>query len=54
MKPTYVKKLESGYWYVCFGPNRFVQWPIGTDPQPEHVFGEPWEDLLRAAEKAVS
>lgn len=50
---TEIKKLSSGYWHVRFGPQRFVQWPIGAEPNVSYVFGEPKEELVRAAAAAV-
>ena len=60
LKPTYIKRLDSGYWHVRFGPQQFVQWPIGGPLDPtEHVFGGETagatkENLMTAAWNAVA
>lgn len=53
MTPTHVKKLESGYWHVRFGPERFVQWRIGSVPELRDAFGEPKEEMITQALKVV-
>ena len=50
--PTYVKRLESGYWHVRFGPQCFVQWPIGRVPAADDVFGGDDQQRERVAEQA--
>ena len=51
-----IKKLHSGFWHVRFGPNRFVQWAVGTTPTASNTFGfltEDKEDAARRAARAV-
>ena len=48
-----IKKLHSGYWYVRFGPNKFVQWPEGTMPVASNTFGFFTEDREDAAQRAA-
>ena len=48
-----IKKLPSGFWHVRFGPNRFVQWPLGATPAASDTFGFFTEDKEDAAEQAA-
>ena len=51
-----IKKLDSGFWHVRFGPNKFVQWPYGSAPTAANTFGfstEDKEDAARRAEEAI-
>lgn len=54
MKPTYVRKLDSGYWHVRFGTNRFVQWPKWRKPTEDDAFGWCKSQMVQAADKATS
>ena len=36
--PTAVTRLASAYWRVAYGPETFVQWPVGWSPTSDHVF----------------
>lgn len=53
--PTSIKRLDSGYWHVKFGPQIFVQWPVGYYAQHADVFhgGDDADRYARAASLAV-
>ena len=46
---TTVKKLESGYWHVRFGRERFIQWPTHRLPTLDDVFGWVTEEQIAIA-----
>lgn len=52
-KEMTVKRLESGYWHVRLGLNRFAQWPCGRLPDAHDFFGDWSEVEIRAAIRAV-
>ena len=53
LTPTSVRYLDSGYWLVWFGPQRFVQFRAGDVPTIADAFGDQKEALCRAAQQAV-
>ena len=34
-----IKRLQSGYWHVRLGANRFAQWQVGWEPSWADFFG---------------
>mgnify|MGYP003393879267 CR=1 FL=1 len=54
-----VKRLDSGYWFVSFNMNQFIQWPVGHSPRFEDgfpasgIFGAPTLRQFMDAEQAV-
>ena len=53
MNEVAVKGLDSGYWFVRFNARQFVQWPVGTEPRLEDVFGLSDEDREEAVKRAT-
>lgn len=37
-----VRLLESGYWHIRLGPERFAQFPFGAGCRREDCFPEGW------------
>ncbi len=57
MNVTAVSRLDSGYWHVQLGRERFIQWPTGHLPRAEdcfHINDEDVEAALALATEAVS
>lgn len=54
MTIRYVELLESGYWHVRFGANKFFQFPKGQPPTMQDGFGWVTEGERLEAERAVA
>jgi hypothetical protein len=43
-------RLSSGYWLASWGPNLWIQWPVGSHPSIADGFGWVTASHLRQAE----
>ena len=50
--PT-IKRLQSNYWRVRWSYHRWLQWPVGREPELADGFGWITEDDLRVAMRLV-